>query len=76
VTRKDERLLIGVNRKRSADGQNGALTQCMVRPCVARRFWRAGGRRSCINVSGLELEVMLRATMDISAPVTSLADRP
>src|SRR5260370_31825276 len=28
----------------------------MVRPCVARRFRRAGGERSCINVSGLSLE--------------------
>ena len=48
----------------------------MVRPCVARRFQRAGGKRCCINVSGLWLEAMLRAIMDISAPVTSLADRP
>ena len=39
----------------------------MVRPCVARRFQRAGGKRSCINVSGLWLEAMLRAIMDISA---------
>jgi hypothetical protein len=52
------------------------MTQCMVRPRVARRFQRAGGKRSCINVSGLWLEAMLRAIMDISAPVTSLADRP
>src|SRR6266480_7812288 len=29
------------------------LTQCMVRPCVARGFRRGGGERSCINVSGL-----------------------
>src|SRR5271167_4094402 len=28
----------------------------MVRPCGARRFRRAGGERSCINVSGLSLE--------------------
>jgi amidase len=26
---------------------------CMVRPCVARGLGRAGGERSCINVSGL-----------------------
>ena len=32
------------------------LTQCMVRPCVAREFRRVGGERSCINVSGLSLE--------------------
>ena len=29
------------------------LTQCMVRPCAASGFCRAGGERSCINVSGL-----------------------
>src|SRR5258705_8340609 len=52
------------------------MTQCMVRPCVARRFRRAGGKRSCINVSGLWLEAVLRAIMDISAPATSLADWP
>src|SRR5258705_2427956 len=52
------------------------MTQCMVRPCVARRFRRAGGKRSCINVSGLWLEAVLRAIMDISAPATSLAERP
>jgi hypothetical protein len=40
-------------------------------------FRRAGGERSCINVSGLRLEcVMLRAIMDISARATSLTDRP
>jgi hypothetical protein len=32
--------------------------------------------RSCINVSGLSLERMLRATMDISAPAFSLPARP
>src|SRR5450631_4451498 len=31
-------------------------TECMVRPCVASGFCRAGGKRSCINVSGLNLE--------------------
>ena len=40
-------------------------------------FRRAGGERSCINVSGLGLErVVLRAIMDISARAFSLADRP
>jgi hypothetical protein len=53
------------------------LTQCMVRPCVARGVRRVGGERSCINVSGLCLEpVGLPAIMDISAPAISLADRP
>ena len=32
---------------------NPHMTQCMVRPCVASGFCRAGGERSCINVSGL-----------------------
>src|SRR5262249_6355053 len=49
----------------------------MVRPCVARGFRRVGGGRSCINVSGLWLELVgLRATMEISAPAISLVDRP
>ena len=40
-------------------------------------FRRAGGERSCINVSGLWLELVgLRAIMEISAPASSLADRP
>jgi hypothetical protein len=29
----------------------------MVRPCVASGFCRTGGKRSCINVSGLKLEL-------------------
>ena len=32
--------------------------------------------RSCINVSGLWLEHVLRAIMDISARATSVPDRP
>ena len=32
---------------------NPHMTQCMVRPCVARGFRRSGGERFCINVSGL-----------------------
>jgi hypothetical protein len=52
------------------------MTQCMVRPCVARGFVELA-MRSCINVSGLSSErVVLPATMDISARVISLADRP
>jgi hypothetical protein len=48
----------------------------MVRPRVARRFRRIGGKRSRINVSGLRLELLLRTIMDISARAVSLADRP
>src|SRR6202040_1784278 len=39
-------------------------------------FRRAGGERSRINVSGLWLEHLLRAIMDISARAFSLPDRP
>jgi hypothetical protein len=46
----------------------------MVRPCVARGFRRAVVR-SCINVSGLSLERVLRATMDISAIIRFLEHR-
>ena len=52
------------------------MTPCMVRPCVARGFRRSVSLRSCINVSGLILERVLWATMDISARAFSLAARP
>jgi len=61
-------------------GQNGTgadrlrlrlLTQCMVRPCVARGFRRAGIQRSCINVSGLWLERVCSGPSWISARVRS-----
>ena len=50
----------------------------MYGPAVRRkRVPRVGGVRSCINVSGLRLElVVLPAIMDISARAISLADRP
>jgi hypothetical protein len=48
---------------------------CMVRPCVARVF-DALDLGSCMHVSGLVLERLLRAIMDISAHSISLADRP
>jgi len=57
-------------------GRRPHVTQCMVRPCVARGIRRTGIERSCINVSGLSLELLLRTIMDISALVISLADRP
>jgi hypothetical protein len=50
--------------------------QCMVRPCVARDFRRSVGFGSRINVSGLILEHVLRAIMDISARAFLLAARP
>jgi len=47
------------------------LTQCMVRPCVARGFRRAGIQRSCIDVSGLWLELVCSGPSWISARVRS-----
>src|SRR4051794_3787561 len=44
---------VGAAAGAASGGIIGALTQCMVRPCVASGFCRAGGERSCINVSGL-----------------------
>jgi hypothetical protein len=44
--------------------------------CAVRRFRRTRNKRSRINLSGLLLEAVLRAIMNISAPVTSSADRP
>jgi hypothetical protein len=36
----------------------------MVRPCVASGFYRAGGKRSRINVFGLRLEHLLRTIVE------------
>jgi len=44
---------------------------CMVRPCVASGFCRAGGERSRINVSGLRLELFCSRPSWISARVRS-----
>jgi len=50
----------------------------MYGPAVrCKRFSSIWRQRSCINVSGLKLElVVLRTIMDISARAFSLADRP
>ena len=48
--------LSGAKRKwaaRQSPPPRSRMTQCMVRPCVARRFRQVGGERSCINVSDL-----------------------
>jgi hypothetical protein len=53
------------------------LTQCMVRPCVARGFRRSVGfavLHQCIRP--LIGALVLRAIMDISAHTFSLPDRP
>ena len=66
-------------------GQSGSAVQVgplpsltpMYGPAVrCKWFRRAGGERSRINVSGLWLEHLLRAIMDISARAFSLPDRP
>ncbi len=62
---------------KSALSRPPLVTRCMVRPCVARGFCRAGGcavLHQCIRplVGG----DVLRAIMDISARAISLADRP
>jgi hypothetical protein len=54
----------------------GPFLTRMYGPAVrCKWFRRAGGERSCINVSGLWLEHLLRAIMDISAQAFSLTDR-
>ena len=61
----------------SSDTPPGLSLTPMYDPAVrCKWFRRAGGERSCINVSGLQLEHLLRAIMDISARAFSLADRP
>ena len=52
------------------------LTQVYGPAVRCKRFCRAWRQRSCINVSGLWLEHLPRAIMDISAHAVSLADRP
>ena len=60
-----------------ATGSTRSLVTRMYDPAVrSKKISTAGGRRSCINVSGLLLEAVLRAIMVISAPAISLADRP
>src|SRR5882672_2272069 len=62
---------------RAAVPGEGRVFDPMYGPAVrCKWFRRAGGERSCINVSGLRLEHLLRAIMDISARATSLPDRP
>ena len=51
------------------------LPKCMDPPCVARENGEAGVR-SCTNVSGLVLELLLRAIMEIRAHPISLATMP
>ena len=52
------------------------LTQCMVRPCVAREFRRFGGSGLASMYPAFDWSVLLLAIMDISAPAISLAERP
>src|SRR5882724_889329 len=69
--------LSGVTRKTFAHSEFFSVLTRMYGPAVrCKWFRRAGGERSCINVSGLRLVHLLRAIMDISARATSLPDRP
>src|SRR5204862_8020242 len=52
------------------------MTQCMVRPCVARGFVELAVSGLASMYPAFDWSVMLRATMDISARAISLADRP
>ena len=52
------------------------LTQCMVRPCVARDFRRYGDSGLASMYPAFDWSVSLLAIMDISAGAISLAERP
>jgi len=56
--------------------QRRKMTQCMVRPCVARGFVELAVSGLASMYPAFDWSVMLRATMDISARAISLADRP
>src|SRR6478672_10662653 len=48
----------------------------MVRPCVAREFLRVGGSGLASMYPAFDWSVSLLAIMGISAPASSLTDRP
>src|SRR5713101_8030136 len=52
------------------------MTQCMVRPCVARVFVEIAVRGLASMYPASDWSVALPATMDISARAISLPDRP
>src|SRR5471030_370386 len=52
------------------------LTQCMVRPCVARGFVKLASAVLHQCIRSLIGAVLLRTIMDISARAVSLSDRP
>ena len=67
----------GVNSGRGRIGQKWTrMTQCMVRPCVAREFRRVGGSGLASMYPAFGWSISLLAIMGISAPVISLAERP
>jgi len=57
-------------------GHRPHVTQCMVRPCVAREFRRVGGSGLASMYPAFGWSISLLAIMGISAPVISLAERP
>jgi hypothetical protein len=64
-----KRTLHGHRECDANDPMYGPAVRC-------KRTSSSGGKRSCINVSGLLLEHVFLAIMDISARATSLAERP
>src|SRR3954462_11977516 len=52
------------------------MTQCMVRPCVAREFRGYGGSGLASMYPAFDWSVLLRAIMGISASAISLVEKP
>ena len=63
-------------RDHASCGQMWQMTQCMVRPCVAREFCRYGGSGLASMYPAFDWSVSLLAIMGISAGAISLAERP
>ena len=68
--------LSGVQRTSPIGVPCRLLTQCMVRPCVAREFRRVGGSGLASMYPAFDWSVLLLAIMGISAGAISLAERP
>ena len=64
------------NRDQAGWFAASSMTQCMVRPCVARDFRRSGGSGLASMYPAFDWSVSLLAIMDISARAISLAERP
>ena len=67
---------LGYSRRALAKRECCRLTQCMDRPCGARRFRRSGRCGLASMYPAFAWSAVLRAIMDISAHAIWLADRP